>query len=143
MNVEIHQLDDRLFEVGVEIARGESLHDSVDIGAHRLHEIVREVVVIEDVPVVYPQLRDVPVGDDLAIENAAQFDRKILVEENIDGHEVECAVLGNEDPKAATVGEIMPTVEFYDFDAKYNNPASQTKIPADIPQEKREEYWSP
>ena len=37
---------------------------------------------------------------------------KILVEENIDGHEVECAVLGNEDVKAATVGEIMPTVEF-------------------------------
>ena len=42
-----------------------------------------------------------------ALENAAQFDRKILVEENIDGHEVECAVLGNEDVKAATVGEIM------------------------------------
>ena len=49
-----------------------------------------------------------------ALENAAQFDRKILVEENIDGHEVECAVLGNEDVKASTVGEIMPTVEFYD-----------------------------
>lgn len=68
-----------------------------------------------------------------AIENAAEFDRKILVEENIDGHEVECAVLGNENPKAATVGEIMPTVEFYDFDAKYNDNSTQLQIPANLP----------
>ncbi len=68
-----------------------------------------------------------------AIKKAAKFDRKILVEENIDGHEVECAVLGNEDPKAATVGEIMPTVEFYDFDAKYNDNSTKLKIPADLP----------
>jgi D-alanine-D-alanine ligase len=70
-----------------------------------------------------------------ALENAAQFDRKILVEENIDGHEVECAVLGNENPKASTVGEIMPTVEFYDFDAKYNDNSTQLQIPADLPSE--------
>lgn len=69
-----------------------------------------------------------------AIENAAKFDRKILVEENIDGHEVECAVLGNENPKAATVGEIMPTVEFYDFDAKYNDNSTKLQIPADLPE---------
>ncbi len=69
-----------------------------------------------------------------AIKNAAKFDRKILVEENIDGHEVECAVLGNENPKAATVGEIMPTVEFYDFDAKYNDNSTQLQIPADLPE---------
>ena len=71
----------------------------------------------------------------LALNNAAQFDRKILVEENIDGHEVECAVLGNENPKAATVGEIMPTVEFYDFDAKYNDNSTKLQIPADLPKE--------
>lgn len=70
-----------------------------------------------------------------AIENAAEFDRKILVEENIDGHEVECAVLGNENPKAATVGEIMPTVEFYDFDAKYNDNSTQLQIPANLPED--------
>ena len=70
-----------------------------------------------------------------ALENAAKFDRKILVEENIDGHEVECAILGNEDPKAATVGEIMPTVEFYDFDAKYNDNSTKLQIPADLPNE--------
>lgn len=70
-----------------------------------------------------------------ALGNAARFDRKILVEENINGHEVECAVLGNENPKAATVGEIMPTVEFYDFDAKYNDNSTKLQIPADLPEE--------
>lgn len=70
-----------------------------------------------------------------AIENASTFDRKILVEENIDGHEVETAVLGNFDADAATVGEIMPTVEFYDFDAKYNDNSTKLQIPADLPKE--------
>ncbi len=70
-----------------------------------------------------------------ALEYAAKFDRKILVEENIDGHEVECAVLGNDDVKAATVGEIIPMVEFYDFDAKYNDASTKLQIPADIPKE--------
>ena len=73
-----------------------------------------------------------------ALENAAKFDRKILVEENIDGREVECAVLGNDDVKAATVGEIMPTVEFYDFDAKYNDNSTKLQIPADLPEETTE-----
>jgi D-alanine-D-alanine ligase len=67
-----------------------------------------------------------------ALNEAAKFDRKILVEENIDGHEVECSILGNEDPKAAEVGEIVPTVEFYDFDAKYNDATTVLRIPADI-----------
>lgn len=78
-----------------------------------------------------------------ALYEAAKFDRKILVEENIDGHEVECAVLGNEDPKAAAVGEIVPTVEFYDFDAKYNDNSTVLHIPADLPKdiyEKIREY---
>jgi D-alanine-D-alanine ligase len=70
-----------------------------------------------------------------AVQNALNFDRKILIEENIDGHEVECAVLGNDDPKAAEVGEIKPTVEFYDFDAKYNDNSTELQIPADIPEE--------
>ena len=74
-----------------------------------------------------------------ALKNAAKFDRKILVEENIDGHEVECAVLGNDDVKATTVGEIIPTVEFYDFDAKYNDNSTKLRIPADIPEETIEE----
>lgn len=70
-----------------------------------------------------------------ALENAVKYDRRILVEEHIDGHEVECAVLGNLDVKAATVGEIKPTVEYYDFDAKYNDNSTVLVIPAELPQE--------
>ena len=70
-----------------------------------------------------------------SLYEAAKFDRKILVEEFVDGHEVECAVLGNENPKATVVGEILPTVEFYDFDAKYNDNSTKLQIPADLPVE--------
>ncbi len=74
-----------------------------------------------------------------ALQNAAMFGRKILIEENIDGHEVECAVLGNKNPQASTVGEIIPVVEFYDFDAKYKSGATKLQIPADIPNEQTEQ----
>ncbi len=70
-----------------------------------------------------------------ALLNAGKYDRKILIEEFIDGHEVECSVLGNETPEAAEVGEIIPEVEFYDFDAKYVTGSTTLRIPADIPEE--------
>ena len=70
-----------------------------------------------------------------ALNNAEKYDRRILVEEHIDGHEVECAVLGNSEAQASTVGEIKPTVEYYDFDAKYNDNSTELVIPADLPQE--------
>lgn len=70
-----------------------------------------------------------------ALHNAEKYDRRILVEEHIDGHEVECAVLGNFDVCAAAVGEIKPTVEYYDFDAKYNDNSTELVIPADLPSE--------
>ena len=69
------------------------------------------------------------------IEYAGNFDTKILVEENINGREIECAVLGNEKPEASCVGEILPAEEFYSYDAKYNNAESKTQIPADISEE--------
>ncbi len=73
-----------------------------------------------------------------ALFDAAEFDRKILIEEFIDGHEVECSILGNEDPKAGEVGEIIPTVEFYDFDAKYSSESTtMLQIPAKIPEDIR------
>ena len=78
-----------------------------------------------------------------ALENAVKYDRRILVEEHIDGHEVECAVLGNFDAEASTVGEIKPAVEFYDFDAKYNDDSTVLVIPAELPDqtiEKIREY---
>lgn len=69
------------------------------------------------------------------IKYASQFDNKILIEENIYGREVECAVLGNEDVKASCVGEILPAEEFYTFDAKYKNAESRVVIPADLPED--------
>lgn len=69
------------------------------------------------------------------LTEAFRWDAKVLVEEFIDGHEIECAVLGNDDPIASTVGEIAPTQTFYTFDAKYNDATSQLYIPAHIPAE--------
>ena len=70
-----------------------------------------------------------------ALQLAAQHDSRILVEETIIGHEVECAVLGNLDVGATRVGEILAADSFYTFDAKYNNPESQTVIADYLPEE--------
>ena len=75
----------------------------------------------------------------MAIENAAQFDNKILVEQGIEGKEVECAILDGKEIIASTVGEIVPAEEFYSFDAKYNIPESKTIIPANIEETQIEE----
>lgn len=76
-----------------------------------------------------------------ALQKAAEIDSKILVEEYIKGREVECAVFGGGDRKvyATGVGEILAAAEFYDFDAKYNNPDSMTVTDPDIPEDKVEE----
>ncbi len=73
-----------------------------------------------------------------AIAEAAKFDSKILCEEYIDGYEVECAVLGNEDTRTSVVGQITPSNEFYDYSAKYIDNASGLTIPANIPEETAE-----
>ncbi|HHW47713.1 MAG TPA: D-alanine--D-alanine ligase [Clostridiaceae bacterium] len=69
-----------------------------------------------------------------ALELAAKYDRRVLVEEFIDGREIECSVLGNDEPIASTVGEIIPGNEFYDYNAKYLDNNSLIKIPADLPE---------
>jgi D-alanine-D-alanine ligase len=68
-----------------------------------------------------------------ALELAAAFDRKIIVERGIEGREFECAVLGNEDPIASVPCEILPSREFYDYDDKYLLEKAGTVIPADLP----------
>ena len=70
-----------------------------------------------------------------AMEIAFREDYKVVAEENIDGREVECAVLGNDKPIASVIGEILPANEFYDYEAKYINAASKLCIPADLPEE--------
>ncbi len=67
---------------------------------------------------------------DLAIHTAFKYDDKILIEEAIEGREIECAVLGNEYPEASLPGEIIPSQEFYDYKAKYIDGASKTLAPA-------------
>ena len=74
-----------------------------------------------------------------AIQVAAEYDRKIVVEQGINCREFECAVLGNDEPLASVVGEIVASNEFYDYNAKYIDGKSQAVIPADIPQEVSEE----
>ncbi len=70
---------------------------------------------------------------DAAVEEAAREGEKILVEEAVDGQEVECAVLGNLKPEAsAVVGEIAPSAEFYDYDDKYKSGKSKLYIPAHL-----------
>ncbi len=69
-----------------------------------------------------------------AIDLAAEFDLKILVEESIENaHEIECSVLGNDDPEASVLGEIIPSREFYSYEAKYVDDASGQIIPAPLP----------
>jgi D-alanine-D-alanine ligase len=72
-----------------------------------------------------------------AIAEAAKFDRKIVIEEGVGGkknkaREIECAILGNDDPKASVAGEIVPCKEFYDYDAKYLSEGSEAVIPAKL-----------
>ena len=67
-----------------------------------------------------------------ALELAAVYDRKVIVERGILGREFECAVMGNEDPVAATPCEILPSKDFYDYDDKYLLEKAQTVIPADL-----------
>ncbi|MDL2252502.1 D-alanine--D-alanine ligase [Ruminococcaceae bacterium OttesenSCG-928-I18] len=78
-----------------------------------------------------------------AVKLASAHDKLILFEQGVDGQEVECAVLGNEDPLVSIPGEIRSCNEMYDFEAKYESgDASELLIPAELPEEKREEVQS-
>ncbi|EKD84155.1 MAG: hypothetical protein ACD_39C00215G0001 [uncultured bacterium] len=74
-----------------------------------------------------------------ALELAAQYDRKILVEAHVNGREIEVSVLGNDDPIASVPGEIVPCNEFYDYNAKYIDDRSELHIPADLSAETAEQ----
>jgi D-alanine-D-alanine ligase len=74
-----------------------------------------------------------------AINVAAEYDRKIIIERGINCREVECGVLGNDEPLASVVGEVLSSNEFYDYRAKYIDGKSQVVIPADLSQVTAEE----
>jgi len=69
-----------------------------------------------------------------AIDLASSYDRKILIEEGLEEvREIECGVLGNDEPQVSVVGEVKPAGEFYDYDSKYIEEETQLLIPADLP----------
>ncbi|MDB9316047.1 D-alanine--D-alanine ligase [Spirulina sp. CS-785/01] len=68
-----------------------------------------------------------------ALDNAASYDRRIIIEAGINAREVECAVLGNDHPKASVVGEITFQSDFYDYETKYTAGQADLHIPAPLP----------
>jgi len=81
---------------------------------------------------------------DAAMNEAAKFDRKIVIEQGVGGksgraREIECSVLGNDEPQASVAGEVVPAAEFYDYNAKYIDEGSKLHIPAKLtrPQQKK------
>lgn len=70
----------------------------------------------------------------VSLAEAAAYDRKLVVEEFISGREIECSVLGNDEPTASLPGEIIPCAEFYDYEAKYLLNDSKLTIPAELPE---------
>ena len=79
-----------------------------------------------------------------AMDEAARFDRKLVIEQGVGGakgkaREIECSVLGNDEPIASVAGEIVPIKEFYDYDAKYLAEGSELIIPAKLPKAKQKE----
>ncbi|SDJ56078.1 D-alanine--D-alanine ligase [Salimicrobium halophilum] len=76
---------------------------------------------------------------DKALDEAFLYDKKVLIEENVEGRELECAVLGNEEPKASHVGEILPAGDFYSYESKYiDESGAGLQLPADLKEEEEE-----
>jgi D-alanine-D-alanine ligase len=69
----------------------------------------------------------------VAIDDAARYDRRILVERAVNGREIEVSILGNDQPAASLPGEIISGHEFYDYNDKYLDTTSRTEIPASLP----------
>ncbi len=69
-----------------------------------------------------------------ALDLAAAYDRKTIVEATCEGRELECSLLGNDDVRASIPGEVIPANEFYDYEAKYTEGMMAFKIPADVPE---------
>jgi D-alanine-D-alanine ligase len=74
-----------------------------------------------------------------ALRDSAQYDRKVIIEKGIDAREIECAILGNNEPEASIVGEVISSGEFYDYESKYESQESRLEIPANVDDSKAEE----
>jgi D-alanine-D-alanine ligase len=69
----------------------------------------------------------------LALTLAAEYSSRLIIERGVAARELECGVLGNHEPHASVVGEVIPRRDFYDYEAKYHDPDTQFVIPAEIP----------
>ena len=122
--------------------RYEYINDKLDYKRVELEEIANIVEMNLKYPVfIKPSNSGSSVGISKAenkeeliqgIKTARKFDVEILIEQGIDGKEVECAVLGTDDVEASCVGQIISADEFYDYDSKYKNAESKVIIPANI-----------
>ncbi len=126
-----------LREAGLSVARGKvcSVHEKDELDYEAIVKELGSPIFIKPAnmgsSVGVHKVKDAA-GFDRAIADAFQYDHKIVIEEMIYGRELECAVLGNEAPRASVIGEVI-TSEEYSFDAKYvSSTAAQTKIPADL-----------
>ena len=89
----------------------------------------------DDDPIMTDAAYDALVARARAIEEAFRYDSKVLIEEFVQGREIECSVLGNEDPIASVPGEVIPQHEFYSYEAKYlDENGAILKIPAELPE---------
>jgi D-alanine-D-alanine ligase len=118
--------------------------DSVTVSRRQLdtqmNEVIREVEKIGAYPLfVKPANLGSSVGvskcrnrSDLleGMQEAARFDRRVLIEKGVNAREIEVAVLGNDNPQAAVPGEILPRQDFYTYDAKYQDESTEQFIPA-------------
>lgn len=77
-----------------------------------------------------------------ALDEAARYDRRLLIEQGVDARECECSVLGNDNPEVSVVGEVVPGNEFYDYRAKYVDDNSDLVIPAKLPERVAKEVRS-
>lgn len=75
-----------------------------------------------------------------ALEEALKYDKKVIVEKGVEGREIECSLLGGEDPLVSVPGEVIPTREFYDYKAKYSEGLSRLLVPAPLSQEMVERF---
>jgi D-alanine-D-alanine ligase len=73
-------------------------------------------------------------GLEIALAEAARYDRRIVIEQGIAAREIEVSVLGNEEPQASIPGEVVPSSEWYTYEAKYLSGMSQITIPAPVEQ---------
>lgn len=73
-----------------------------------------------------------------ALDSAARYDRRVIVEAGVVAREVECSILGNDNPKASVLGETKFTNDFYDYEAKYTEGGAELLIPSPVPDSVRD-----